>query len=440
MGGFEEESLEQPRFADHGVSEEELFRREWDVAVAGGGVIGMWSALYLARNGARVVLVDGGSGSGCCSQGSAGLLVPSRCKPLPGPGRITEGLCGLLQMPGSTLSLSPGLDPDLWCWLARFALSCRRSCFEAGARVLLEMGWRSLELMETELSGQEGMVPAGEGVLYPYYSRRAWIGAVREARSKRAPGLRPRVLSAGEAREAEPELDPAVLGAVLQERDRSVEPERLVNLLHKALQREGVSRLPHTRVYALDSGSSGSVGRIRTTRGTLRAKQVLLATGSGTRGLLRSMGGWLPIRSGTGWSVSFGEAERQPERPMLLEEARVGIAPWYGGFRITGGLELTSRGTEIRRSRLQRVLRLARAYLPGLDYSGRPLVRQGDRPLTPDGLPVLGPMPGSGNLWVAAGHANLGLTLGAASGEMVAGAMDGSGKAIGEALAPDRFL
>jgi glycine/D-amino acid oxidase-like deaminating enzyme len=52
----------------------------------------------------------------------------------------------------------------------------------------------------------------------------------------------------------------------------------------------------------------------------------------------------------------------------------------------------------------------------------------------------VGSIPGTGNLWVAAGHANLGLTLGAASGEMIAGAMGGSGEEPAYQLAPERFL
>ena len=131
MGQAEEESLEMSGSTESGPSEEELFQGVWDVVVVGGGVIGLWSALYLAREGARVLLLDAGEPSDCCSEGSAGLLVPSRCKPLPEPGRIRQGLLGLLSGPGSSLSLRPGWDPHLWGWLARFALNCRRSRFEA---------------------------------------------------------------------------------------------------------------------------------------------------------------------------------------------------------------------------------------------------------------------------------------------------------------------
>jgi D-amino-acid dehydrogenase len=438
MGRSVEEPREHAELPEEPLSEEELFRREWDVAVAGGGVIGMWSALYLARSGARVLIVDGTGDMGCCSEGNAGLLVPSRCKPLPGPGRIREGLGGLVAGGGS-MRVSPGLDPDLWGWLVRFALSCGRSRYETGSRILLEMGRWSLELMQAELAAEEDGPFSGEGVLFPYYGRNHWIRAVQEARSRRGVGLETKVLSAGEARDAEPSLDRSVLGALLQKADRRAEPERLLGLLEGALQREGVSRL-RTRVYALDAGPGGSVERVRTTRGTLRAGQVLLAAGAGTGGILRSMGGWLPIRAGTGWSVSFGTAESSPGRGTLLEEARVGIVPWQLGFRVTGGLELSGREAGISRSRVQRVLRLARSYLPGLDYTGRPLVWRGERPLTPDGLPILGRMPDSGNLWVAAGHANLGLTLGPASGSMIAGAMGGYGEPIAEQLAPERFL
>jgi len=437
-----EQYPEQSEFTGESLSEEEIFGAEWDVVLVGSGVIGMWSALYLARSGARVLLLDGSEELGCCSVGNAGLLVPSRCKPLPGPGRIREGLKGFWGSRKSPFSLRPGLDPDLWGWLARFALSCSRNRFEVGSDTLLEMGRRSMELLELELAEREGngIFLGGEGVLYPYYGRRQWIGAVHEARNRRGVGLDAHVLSAGEAREAEPALDRSVLGAVLQKADCRAEPEGLLSLLQDALQREGVTRLPRTRVYALDTGPSGAVERVRTTRGALRAGQVLLAAGSGTKGILKSMGSWLPIRPGTGWSVSFGDAEGAPVRGLLLEEARVGVAPWRDGFRVTGGLELSGGEEAMRRSRVQSVLRQAKSYLPGLDYRGRPLVWQGNRPLTPDGMPVVGRMPGTGNLWIVAGHANLGLTLGAASGEIIAGAMAGSGEEPAYQLAPERFL
>ncbi|MCF8030654.1 MAG: FAD-binding oxidoreductase [Desulfohalobiaceae bacterium] len=413
---------------------------DWDVIVVGGGVIGLWSALYLARSGAKVLVLDGGTSQDCCSMGNAGLLAPSRCKPLPEPGRIREGIAGMFSSSGCSPGVSFGLDPDLWGWLLRFALHCRRSPFQKGSRILLEMGLQSLELMEAEFGQEEEPFPAREGVLYPYFQRMAWVRAVHQVRSRQIPGLEAELLSPGEAREAEPGLAPSVLGAVLQERDRRTEPERLMSRLQEALHKEGVRMLSLTRVYALDAGLRGGVQRVRTTCGSLRAKQVLLAAGSGTRDILHSLGLWLPLRAGTGWSISFSAADPVPKRGMLLEEARVGITPWAGGFRVTGGLELSGREKGIRRLGLQGVLRRARSLMPGLDYSGRPRIWRGNRPLTPDGLPVVGRMPGAGNVWVASGHANLGLTLGAASGSRVAEAMGGFGKEPIHALAPDRFL
>jgi D-amino-acid dehydrogenase len=341
---------------------------------------------------------------------------------------------------GYSPGLSFGLDPDLWGWLLRFALHCRRSPFQENSRILLDMGLQSLELMEAEFGGEEATFSAREGVLYPYFQRRAWVQAVHQVRSRQDPRLEADLLSPREATEVEPGLAPSVLGAVLQEKDRRTEPEWLMSRLQEALQREGVRMLSLTRVYALDTGLRDGVQRVRTTRGSLRAKQVLLAAGSGTRDILYSLGLWLPLRFGAGWSISFSAADSVPKKGMLLEEARVGITPWAGGFRVTGGLELSAREKGIHRLGLQGVLRQARSLLPGLDYSGRPRIWRGYRPLTPDGLPIVGRMPGTGNVWVASGHANLGLTLGAASGSRVAGVMGGFGEERIDVLAPDRFL
>ncbi len=427
---------------DHSLQEDRNLDHKWDVAVVGGGVIGLWSSLHLARKGARVLLLDEARGEGGSSVGNAGLIVPGRCRPLPGPGRIREGLAGLLGTARSPLRIRPGLDPDLWGWLLRFALSCRSNRFETGSRLLLDMASSSLRLMERELLAQgAASLLSREGVLYPYFRRGSWINAVQEAWKKERTGQSATVLSAGQAREMEPALSGDLFGAVLQEADNRAEPESLLSLLQGAAEREGVKRVFSARAYALSLGSGRRVERVMTSKGGVRADSFLLATGSNMQGLLKSAGLWLPIRSGAGWSITFPWAENVPLRGTLLEEDRVALTPWGDGFRITGGLELSSRDGGLERLRLQGILHRAKRRLPGLDYAGRPRVWHGHRPLTPDGLPVVGRMPEMKNLWVASGHGHLGMTLGPATGWLIPELMQGSQEAAWRGgLSPERFL
>ena len=90
-----------------------------DVAIIGGGVIGVCSAYYLAQKGLRVLLIEKGEIASGCSYGNGGLIVPSHVAPLASPGALGNGLRWLLDSE-SPFYIKPRLDAELIRWLARF--------------------------------------------------------------------------------------------------------------------------------------------------------------------------------------------------------------------------------------------------------------------------------------------------------------------------------
>ena len=113
------------------------------------------------------------------------------------------------------------------------------------------------------------------------------------------------------------------------------------------------------------------------------------------------------------------------QRPLYLHETRVTITPLQGMIRLAGTMELSGLNHHVRQERVAAIARSAtwaiRGWPEQTPLSG-PGVRiwNGPRPMTPDGLPVIGRVPGYGNLIVASGHAMLGVTLAPATGEAVA--------------------
>src|SRR5919108_2955449 len=93
---------------------------QYDVAIVGGGVIGVCSAYYLTQKGLRVVLIEKGEIASGCSYGNGGLIVPSHAVPLASPGALGNGLRWLLDSE-SPFYLKPRLDMELFKWLTRFA-------------------------------------------------------------------------------------------------------------------------------------------------------------------------------------------------------------------------------------------------------------------------------------------------------------------------------
>jgi D-amino-acid dehydrogenase len=110
----------------------------------------------------------------------------------------------------------------------------------------------------------------------------------------------------------------------------------------------------------------------------------------------------------------------RPRHALYLGEARVGCSPYETGVRLAGTLELAGMDLGHNRRRLDAVARAAARYLrdwrpelPQLEWAGL-------RPLPPDGLPLIGPVPGRAGLFVATGHGMMGVTLAPSTGAALA--------------------
>jgi D-amino-acid dehydrogenase len=105
---------------------------------------------------------------------------------------------------------------------------------------------------------------------------------------------------------------------------------------------------------------------------------------------------------------------------MMLGERYVFCTPMGGFLRLAGTLELSGLNHRILNPRLENLTASARGYLRGLDRVASQDDWVGLRPVTPDGMPVVGKVPGTDEVFIANGHAMLGLTLGPISGKLLA--------------------
>ena len=126
------------------MSEIDTGKQSTDVAIVGGGVIGVACAYELGRRGTAVRVLERDRIGHGCSYGNAGWLTPSLALPLAAPGQTLKAI-GWLFDRDSPFYIQPRLDPALAWWLLRFLAYSRKAPFERGARALIELSRHSVD-------------------------------------------------------------------------------------------------------------------------------------------------------------------------------------------------------------------------------------------------------------------------------------------------------
>ena len=171
---------------------------------------------------------------------------------------------------------------------------------------------------------------------------------------------------------------------------------------------------------------ANSYWRVETASGPLDAGDVVIALGPWTPDILAPLGIKLPLAVKRGYHQHFRpQGNAALGRPVLDAENGYVLAPMAQGIRVTTGVEFAAREAPATPVQLDRVLPAARELFP----LGEPVEAQpwlGARPCFPDSRPLIGRAPRQRGLWLAYGHAHWGLTLGPATGRLIAEMMTGA--------------
>ena len=390
-----------------------------DVVVVGAGAVGLSIAYELAGRGREVVVLDRtalGVGTSC---GNAGFVVPSHVIPVAEPGMFATAARSILRGTGP-VTVRPIPSADLLAWVVRFLRHCRPRAVHNAAPVLAAFGVLSLRLVREWLAAEHiDCAFAGNGLLNVFGDARALAKARRRAAWEAEFGVTSRNLGADESRDMEPALNGSVVGSIFYPDDAGLDPGRYVAGLAAAAARRGVRLCTETEVLKAEA-SGGVVRHLVTSSGAIRAREVVIAAGAWTPRLARWFGDRLPIQPAKGYSLTVRRPAQGPRRRMLLGEKYVAVAPMGDQLRLSGWFEIGRWDARLPPSRLARVEGNARSRLD-LDARLHVIKRwAGFRPVTPDGLPIIGRAPGWRNLTYVAGHAMQGLSLSAATGRLTA--------------------
>lgn len=396
------------------------------VVIVGGGVIGTASAHYLSRAGFRVTVLDQAGMGQACSHGNCGLVCPSHVLPLAEPGAVRSALKGMLS-PEAPFSIRPRADLRLWSWLWHFAWRCNQGDMlqaACGIQALLESSLSEyVSLVEGERLDCEWQ---RRGLLFVYRSPQA-LAAYTEtdqllSETFHAPARR---LDARELLELEPSLKPDVAGAWFYDHDAHLRPDKLLTNWRARLTAAGVEFRENVNVTGFVRNDGHATG-VQTSQGEIAGDRILVATGALTPFLETELGCRIPIQPGKGYSLTMPRPARCPRIPMIFPEHRVAVTPMETGYRLGSIMEFAGYDRSISPARLELLRTGAAHYLQ--EPWCEPVQEQwyGWRPMTWDSLPIIDRSPAYGNVWIAAGHNMLGLSMAPGTGRLVAELMSGT--------------
>ena len=410
------------------------------VIVVGGGVIGISCAYYLAKGGADVVVIEQEQIGAGASFGNAGTISAGH-PPLNRPGRVSKALTQMLD-PASPLYIHPSWNPGLWRWLMGFARYCTEEHVEKAMQVMAPMGKKTLALFD-ELIRQERI--ECEYRVDGYYdvcsTETGLANAIHEAQIISNHGYAPEVLDSDELRRREPELGTRVLGGIYYPESATLDPGLFLKRLAEVTEQRGVSVREGERVRSVLFEAGRATGVKLDTGREERGDEVVLSTGPLSLELAHQVGTRLPVQPGKGYHRDIPIGPNGAPRLQIacvLNETAVFCTPLYTFVRFAGTMEFSGPNLVMRPARLRQLTEAGRLFFPGLG-TARPISEWcGLRPMSVDGLPIVGPLPGVDGLTVATGHGMLGLTLAPVTGRMIADQLL-EGVRVPEALLPARF-
>jgi glycine oxidase len=365
-----------------------------DVVVVGAGAIGSSIAYYLAKAGARIVLLDRGAVGAQATQASAGMLIPR--SESSGPGPFTD-------LAIESVRLFDALSEEL------------------RERTGMDIGYRRASLVRVALDEVEE---------HELRTRRGWQDRL---------GIPVAWLDAASALEVEPSLNPAVRAALYYADDHQVNALALAQALARAAADLGAVIREGVAVDGLVVEGDRVVG-VRTGMDIVRADEVVIATGAWSAGWSETLHTPIPVRPIRGQILAVRTTGTSLRNVVYAHDGYLIGKPdgltYVGASEEDVGFDARPTAAGVARL-LGQVPRLA----PGLADATFTRAWAGLRPGTPDRLPILGRPPQWHGISLATGHFRNGILLAPVTGILMADLLRHQQPRLSlDAFSPARFL
>ncbi|MCC9017024.1 MULTISPECIES: FAD-binding oxidoreductase [Flavobacterium] len=390
------------------------------VSIVGGGIIGLCTAYYLAKEGFEVTVFDQSPMDDGCSYGNAGMIVPSHIIPLAQPGMIAQGIKWMFDSQ-SPFYVKPRLDANLMKWGLQFYKHANEKHVANAMPALRDLSLLSKELYQDFARENNSFFYEEKGLLMLYKTDKTAHEMFHEGREAEKLGLKVDYLSAAAVAKLENGTKTDILGGIHYKGDAHLYPQKFMQFIKEELKRLKVEIHSGTTVQDF-TFDHHKITKIVTDKGIFATDEVVLAAGSWSPSLAKKLGISVSILPGKGYSFTLKDQDHKPSIPSILCEGKVAVTPMNNDIRFGGTMEITHTGdTKINKNRLQGIINSINEFYPDMQV-GMPENKDtwfGFRPCTPSGMPIITRAKKVVNLTFATGHAMMGLSLAPATGKII---------------------
>lgn len=396
------------------------------IAVIGGGVVGVCTAYFLAQAGHDVAVIERHENvAEEASFGNAGMVAPAATAPWALPGMPRSILKSLFRSEASVL-LRPRLDRALWRWVRQWMSECELDRYRINRTRMQRVAFYSRDVLQELRDAYEIDYEQTRGMLQVFRSSQDMHLAEPSLALLSEYEIPHKMVDAEEARTIEPALAAGrgFAGALHLPQDEAGN----CPLFTKRLKQIAGSMGVNFHFAANVQGIEADAGRISLLVDDQRfsVDAAVIAAGMESAHLLKPLGIHIPMYPVQGYSAtaSIKNFEEAPNGTLLDETYKVAITRMGSRVRVSGTAELGVDAGELHQRALRTLIKVGSDWFPHAANYVAANFWKGVHAMLPDGAPLLGATPVR-NLYINIGHGSSGWTMAAGAGKAVADIVSG---------------
>lgn len=414
------------------------------VLVLGSGVIGVTTAYFLSEAGHEVTVIDRQSGPALeTSFANAGEVSPGYSSPWAGPSVPVKALKWLTMKHGP-LVLKPTLDWHMYAWMLKMLRNCTDARYALNKSRMVPIAEYSRDVLK-ELRSRTNIAydERQKGTLQLFRTQKQLDGIGGDVEVLKQTGVPFEVLDPEGCIAVEPGLGNVrgkFVGGLRLPGDETGDCQMFTERLAEIATAAGVKFEYGVSITGIET-SGGKITGVNTSAGKRSADSYVMALGSYSPIWMRKIGQSIPVYPVKGYSITVPivDAARAPESTIMDESYKIAITRLGDRIRVGGTAEISGYNLNLSDARRDTLVHSVTDLFPGAGDISQATFWTGQRPMTPDGPPIIGASKYS-NLYLNTGHGTLGWTMACGSARVLADIMSGRKPDIdASALGPQRY-